>query len=113
MVVREKQQDPRKRGRIRARYGVESLDRTAFTNNVSLSGAFLRTNMVFRPGTTIQLELVLPDETVQLWAQVIWSKKVPPQLAQTVLCGMGVRFVNVGPEWEAAFERWKEGKPKG
>ena len=65
----EKQQHPRKRGRIRARYGVDGLDRTAFTNNLSLSGAFLRTNMVFRPGTTIQVELAFPDENVELWAQ--------------------------------------------
>jgi Tfp pilus assembly protein PilZ len=89
---------------------VDALDRTAFTNNVSLSGAFLRTNMVFRPGTTIQLELALPDGAVQLWGQVVWSKKVPPQLAQTLHCGMGIRFVNPGPEWEEAFRRWQGGK---
>jgi len=110
--VADKQAHPRKRGRVQARYGVDGLDRTAFTNNLSFSGAFLRTNMVFRPGTTIQLELVFPDEKVQLWAQVIWSKKVPPQLAQTLHCGMGIRFVNPGPEWEATFNRWQEGKPK-
>ena len=103
---------PRKRGRIRARYGVDSPDRMAFTNNLSLSGAFLRTNMVFRPGTTIQVELAFPDETVQLWAQVVWSKKVPPQLAQTLHCGMGIRFLNPGPDWEEAFDRWQKGKPK-
>ena len=98
--MREKQHHPRKRGRIRTRYGVDALERSAFTSNLSVSGAFLRTNMVYRPGTTIQLELTFPDETVQVWAQVIWSKKVPPQLAQTLHCGMGIRFVNAGPEWE-------------
>jgi Tfp pilus assembly protein PilZ len=92
------------------RYGVSALERTAFTNNLSLSGAFLRTNMVYRPGTTIQLEMAFPEETVSLWATVIWSKKVPPQLAQTLHCGMGLRFVNPGDDWEEAFSRWQKGK---
>jgi len=108
--MRNKHSHPRKRGRVQARYGVNGLDRTAFTNNVSLSGLFLRTNMVYRPGTTIQLELVFPEESIGLWAQVIWSKKVPPQLAQTLHCGMGIRFINPGPDWEEAFDRWQEGK---
>lgn len=110
--MKEKQAYPRKRGRVRTRYGVDAPDRTAFTNNLSLTGAFLRTNMVYRPGTRLQLELSFPGENVQLWAQVIWSKKVPPQLAQTLHCGMGIRFLNPGPEWEEAFNRWQEGKPK-
>lgn len=106
----ERQYHPRKRGRVQVRYGVNGLDRTAFTNNLSLSGAFLRTNMVYRPGTTIQLELSFPDGKVDLWAQVVWAKKVPPQLAQSLHCGMGVRFVNPGPEWEEIFNAWQEGK---
>ena len=58
----------------------------------------------------MQVELAFADETVSLWAQVVWAKKVPAELAHTLHCGMGVRFVNPGPDWEAAFERWQEGK---
>ena len=105
-----KQEHPRKRGRVRARYGLKTLDQAAFTNNVSLTGAFLRTNRVYRPGTTIQVELAFPDETVTMWAQVIWAKQVPPQLSQTVNCGMGIRFFNPGTEWAEIFSRWQEGR---
>ena len=108
--MKEKQIHPRKRGRVQARYGVKGLERMAFTNNLSLAGAFLRTNMVYRPGTTIQLELLFPETHVSLWALVVWAKKVPPQLAQTLHCGMGIRFINPGPEWEQGFNRWQEGR---
>jgi Tfp pilus assembly protein PilZ len=105
-----KQTHPRKRGRVRVRYGIGSLEQAAFTNNLSLSGAFIRTNRVYRPGTTIQLELCFPEEPITMWAQVIWAKQVPPQLAQTVNCGMGVRFFNPAPEWETVFTRWQAGR---
>lgn len=105
-----KQAHPRKRGRVRTRYGVDALERTAFTNNISLSGAFIKTNMVYKPGTMLQLELAFPDETVSLWAQVIWAKRVPPQLARSLHCGMGIRFINAGTEWVEVFERWQQGK---
>lgn len=105
-----KQAHPRKRGRVQVRYGLDGPDRTAFTNNLSLTGAFVKTNMVFRPGTTLQIEFEFPTERVSLWAQVVWSKRVPPQLAQAVHCGMGLRFINPGPEWEEVFNRWQAGK---
>jgi hypothetical protein len=88
------------------RYGVETPDRTAFTMNLSLTGAFLKTNNVLRPGTLMQTEIEFPKERVALWAQVIWAKRVPTELAHILPCGMGVRFVNPGPDWERAFKSW-------
>ena len=102
----EKQAHPRTRGRLKVRYGVQTLDRTAFTNNVSLSGAFLRTNNVFKPGTTLQLEFEFPSQNLALWAQVVWAKKVPPQLAHVLQCGMGLCFIDPSPEWLEFFPRW-------
>jgi Tfp pilus assembly protein PilZ len=92
------------------RYGPNALERTCFTNNISLSGAFLRTNNVFKPGTTIQVEFEFPDRKVNLWAQVVWAKKVPPQMAHVILCGMGVRFINPGQEWAEVFGVWQAKK---
>ena len=106
----EKQAHPRTRGRLKVRYGPNALERTCFTNNVSLSGAFLRTNNVFRPGTTIQVEFEFPDRKMTLWAQVVWAKKVPPQMAHVILCGMGVRFINPGQEWAEVFGVWQAQK---
>ncbi len=104
----ERQLDPRTKRRVLAKFGVDTPAKTAFTMNLSRSGAFLRTNDVFRPGTTIQVRFDFKEGEQHLWAQVIWAKKVPPQLAHVLHCGMGVRFVNPGPDWESFFTAWKE-----
>ena len=66
------------------KYGTDKADRTAFTKNLSETGLFIGTNNVFKPGTTIQVELKFPDHTFSMWARVIWAKKVPSQLAHVV-----------------------------
>ena len=88
------------------KFGLEQPDRTAFSMNVSPSGAFLRTNSIFKPGTTIQVELHFPDRKVTHWARVVWAKKVPPQLAHLLTCGMGIEFINPGEEWAGFFADW-------
>jgi len=92
------------------RFGVESLERTGFTMNLSISGAFIRTNHVLRPGTLLQTEIEFPQEKISVWAQVVWAKRVPMELAHLLPCGMGVRFINPGPEWERLFNVWNSGK---
>lgn len=89
------------------KYGTDKADRTAFTKNLSETGLFIGTNNVFKPGTTIQVELKFPDRTFSMWARVIWAKKVPSQLAHVVECGMGVCFVDPSAEWLEFYERWK------
>lgn len=94
--------------RLMVRFGVEKADRTGFTMNLSESGAFIRTNTVLKPGTTLQVELIFPERAVPLWAKVVWAKKVPPQLAHLLECGMGVRFINPGENWTGFFMRWMQ-----
>jgi len=100
----------RARGRIRVRYGLDGPERTAFTLNVSETGAFIGTNSVYPPGRTIKVELNVEDESVECYAKVIWAKKVPPQLAHLLPCGMGVRFIDPPAEWPSIYEAWSEGK---
>ena len=106
----DKQAHPRTRGRLMVKYGVQRLEKRAFTMNLSVSGAFLKTNDVIRPGTTMQVQVEFPDRKVDLWAQVVWAKKVPPQLAHVLHCGMGIRFVNPGAEWVEFFTEWQAAK---
>ena len=80
----------RVRGRIRVRFGETHADRMAFTMNVSKTGAFIGTNNVFAPGKKIKIEFNFEDETMTLSARVMWAKKVPPQMAHLLPCGMGV-----------------------
>ncbi len=102
-AVRQGERRPVKRARKRilVRYGTSVLDKTAFTKNVSETGLFLHTNQVFRPGTTLHLQLDVTGRIFFLMGRVAWAKKVPPQLAHVLDCGMGICFVNPSPEWLA------------
>jgi hypothetical protein len=102
----DKRDEDRARKRVMVRYGVNGPTATAFTKNLSRSGLQVQTNNVLTPGTRIQVELKFPDRTFALWGVVVWAKRVPPQLAYTVPCGMGITFEAPPPEWLTFFERW-------
>ena len=104
----EKRTLERTRKRVMIRFGAGKLERTAFSKNISETGVFLQTNNVFPPGTTLQLEMKFPDQTFGMWAKVVWAKKVPPQLAHVLECGMGLCFVNPPADWPDYYRRWRE-----
>jgi Tfp pilus assembly protein PilZ len=110
MAVRpnDKRRQGRARRRIMVKYGLSTADKVAFTKNLSETGLFLQTNTVFKPGTTIHVAIQFPSETVSLWAQVVWAKVVPPQLAHVLECGMGVHFIDPPSDWKAFFIEWKK-----
>lgn len=105
---------PRKEGRAKGRahkrllvrFGTHSPEKSAFTKNVSDTGLFLQTNSVCKPGTTIQVLMQFPDREFSMWARVVWAKRVPPQLAHVLECGMGICFIDPSPEWLDYFRRW-------
>src|SRR5215831_857042 len=106
----EKSGDKRVRNRTKRRlmvkYGTSVAEKTAFTKNVSETGLFVHTNAVFKPGTTIQVHIEFPSRTFSMWAKVVWAKKVPPQLAHVLECGMGLCFVDPSAEWLSFFRDW-------
>ena len=102
----EKRVQDRAKKRLMVKYGIEKLDKTAFTKNVSATGLCIQTNHVFKPGSTIQLEIHAPDQVFSIWARVAWAKKVPAQLAHVLECGMGLSFVDPPPEWLEYFKKW-------
>ena len=104
----EKRTQGRARRRVMVKYGLSTADKIAFTKNLSETGLFLQTNQVFKPGTTIHVQIQFPQETFSMWAQVVWAKVVPPQLAHVLECGMGVHFIDPTPDWKAFFLEWKK-----
>ncbi len=102
----ERRRAPRARKRLLVRYGVEEAKHTAFTKNVSETGIFLHTNTVFKPGTTLLLEIAFPQKVWSLWGRVAWAKQVPAQLAHILECGMGVHFLEPAREWTAFIQIW-------
>jgi hypothetical protein len=105
---RDKRGPERTKRRILVRFGDEISSRSGFTKNLSETGIFIQTNLVSRPGSMIHVELEFPEAKFTMWARVQWGKKVPPQLAHILECGMGLQFVDPPPEWAAFYREWRK-----
>lgn len=104
----DKRRVGRARKRLLIRYGTAAADKTAFTKNLSDTGVFVHTNAVFKPGTTIQVEIGFPERTFSMWARVVWAKQVPPQLAHILECGMGLCFIDPTADWLEFYDAWRK-----
>ena len=96
----------RAKRRIMVRYGQSAAEKTAFTKNLSETGMFLHTNQVFKPGSTIHIQIQFPKHTIAMWARVMWAKTVPIQLAHVLECGMGLHFEDPPADWTAFYHDW-------
>jgi hypothetical protein len=88
------------------RFGTPVADKIAFTRNISESGMYIQTNGVFKPGTIVQVQLELDGREFTLQARVLRAKRAPARLARFAGVGMGVRFVDPGPEWIEHYRGW-------
>jgi len=104
----ENRLQPRHRKRIQVKYGVDAPTRVGFTEDISEEGFFIKSSLVQRPGTILQVELTTPDrETILLEGRIRWAKKVPPNLLHRVKGGMGIKIIAF-KEGEAAYRRFCE-----
>lgn len=85
---------PRKKKRLKIRFGVDYPKRVAFTGDASEGGLYIITGQPERPGTKLLIEIHLPDELqVIVYGRVRWAKKVPPNLIRVAnKAGMGVQL---------------------
>ena len=93
--MEDKRSPIRHKKRFSVRFGIESADRVAFTEDLSVAGMFIKSMNVCPPNTKIMIEFS-PDDTnrVVLEARVMWAKKVPQNLFHLVKkSGMGVRIL--------------------
>ena len=90
----DNQNNVRHKKRLTVHFGLEVSSRVAFTENVSLTGMFIRTPNIYPPNTRIKIEFELANNKVELEARVMWAKQVPQNLFHLVKkSGMGVRFL--------------------
>ena len=108
----EKRRSVRVPSQLPVRYGYVTVDRSAVAENVSEGGLYIRTNQVLAVGSQIAMEIEFPERTVVHTGEVLWAIRVPEHLAQTMVCGMGIRFVDTVPDWIEFFARWKDGLAK-
>lgn len=102
----EKRDVKRKRKRLKVRFGLDAPTRVAFTEDLTSQGLFIITGQPENPGRLLKIEIYLSDEkTVSAQGQVLWGKKVPPQLVRLASKGgMGVRLL----EFEAGEDDYKQ-----
>jgi hypothetical protein len=69
-------------------------------SNVSVSGLFIRTTRGFAPGTSLDIELMLPDNTVSVLKGIVRRTVKTP--LTTMKNGMGVELTH----WDAKYQNF-------
>ncbi len=99
----EKRQLQRLRKRIQVKFGTLETSRIGFTEDFSDTGLFIKSALVMNPKTILLIELIPGGtEPIELTGQVMWAKKVPPNLLARVKGGMGVHILSF-QKGEAAY----------
>lgn len=85
----------RHKKRYSVRFGIDEANRVAFTEDISMTGMFIKSLNVCPPNTRIKIEFSSDDKhMIALEARVMWAKKVPQNLFHLVRkSGMGVRIL--------------------
>jgi len=93
--------------RLSVHYGLYTTDRVDEVDNISETGLCIRTNDVFKVGTRIRLHVEFPQRTIVQSGEVMWAIRVPEHLLESMVCGMGIRFLSPEPGWSEFFRKWK------
>jgi Tfp pilus assembly protein PilZ len=93
----EKRESKRHRKRFCVKFGVNSERRISFTDDISPEGLFIQTDHVLLPGTFVEVDLILDDDSlVALEGQVMWAKRAPRGIpARLSKGGMGVKITRI------------------
>jgi Tfp pilus assembly protein PilZ len=90
MTRKKVQRHPRFTKRLVAKFSSGGDTYNGRLSNLSLRGLFIRTNRVFAPGTTINIELVLPDGTRSFLKGIVrWAERTHLAIRN----GMGIELL--------------------
>ncbi len=92
----EKRDCRRYRKRVQVRFGTDTPSKLAFTEEISALGMFIKTALIYPPGSRVTIEITLPDNSlVRFNGSIRWAKKVPPNMLHLARkCGFGVKILN-------------------
>ena len=83
----------------------------AFTANISRGGLFLITRDTLPVGSTIEMEIHLPDKKINAKGEVVREVKEEEEGYYT--SGMGIKIIDMSKEDREVYERFIEEKLKG
>ncbi len=79
---------------------------TGFSTNLSEGGVFVATVNLLPVGTPVDLTLTLPGKTrIAVKGEVRWTREIDDRVPE-VFPGVGVRFLDLGPEASEALHRF-------
>ena len=84
--------------RLEVTFSSGVLSYRGILSNVSVSGLFIRTNRGFAPGTTVDIELMLPDNTVSSLKGIV--RRTIKNPVTTMKNGMGVELIRQDAKYQ-------------
>jgi hypothetical protein len=84
--------------RLEVTFSSGVLSYRGILSNVSVSGLFIRTNRGFAPGTTVDIELMLPDNTVSSLKGIVRRTIKTP--ITTMKNGIGVELIRQDAKYQ-------------
>jgi len=107
-VYRRARRARRVQAELNVRYGTTGLDCCASSTNISEDGIHLATNDVVEIGTRVQLAIEFPGHVSRQTGDVVWAIQVPEHLVDSMVYGIGIRFVDPDPGWSSVFGQWRD-----
>ena len=85
---------------------------TGLTQNISTGGLFIATHEIKPVGDRLRLKFTLPGagRVLEVETEVRWIRENSSLHKTDGASGMGVRFINMGPEDAAVIERFLESR---
>ena len=109
---RELRKTPRHERRLSVRYSVDGSNyKSAYTRDVALDGLFVVSRNSVSAGTTITLQVRLPDgmiemlATVEMIGAVRWRRRVPAGVQSIQSSGFGVKITQAPDIWYEFISR--------
>jgi len=89
----ERRRHDRVKKRCVVRFGHGDLAHNGYSQDVSESGIYLQTSVIYPPHTVLTLQIEYPEKTVTVRGVVRWSKELPPAFRRSLRGGMGLEFL--------------------
>ncbi len=98
--------------RLTLQFGTDNPSHHGFTIDISDTGIFLKSALVYPPGTILTVVISIQDDgIVRLQGRVMWAKSVPANLVHLIKkVGMGVKIIKF-LEGEKEYHRLVEMSP--
>lgn len=89
--------------RVPVKFGINgNCSSSGLAIDLSDTGMYIKTNTVYPPGTTLDIEVIHDEKKFYAIGTIVWAKKVPPNLMYSnIKAGIGILFKNLDNEFKS------------